>query len=295
MLGVHADDAVPIAELLEERRHLLDVAYWMLGGAREAEGVIAEAYECWYGLSDRARAEIATPRSWLVRTVGGICLARLALPGNQRSRTAGERAGKIGAVEYATLEREVGAVLLHALDSLSSAERAVFVLNDVFGMAPSAVADIVGRSVGECAELAERARRSLRARRARPVSWERHDAVVRAVRDACVAQAPVVLASLLAPDAAVFFDGGGKVRALVGPVHGSERVARSLLTLLARHPRTTLRSHSVNGRTGLVVRYDEQVVAVITLDVAGDLVVQVWVVLNPDKLSSWNRPGTIRL
>ncbi|MFG3142832.1 RNA polymerase subunit sigma, partial [Streptomyces sp. NPDC048211] len=66
---------------------------------------------------------------------------------------------------------------------------------------------------------------------------------------------------------------------------------RSLLTLLARHPRTTLRTHSVNGRTGLVVRYDEQVVAVISLDIAGHLVVQVWVILNPDKLRSWNRPA----
>ncbi|MFI6579620.1 sigma factor-like helix-turn-helix DNA-binding protein [Embleya sp. NPDC050493] len=295
MLVVHADDAVPIAELLEERRYLLDVANWMLGGAREAEGVIAEAYGCWYGLSDRARAEITTPRSWLARTVGGICLARLALPGSERSRAAGERAGEIGAVAYATLEREVGAVLLSTLDSLSPAERAAFVLSDVFGMAPGAVADIVGRSEGECAELAERARRSLRVRRSRPTTPERHDAVTRAVRDACVAEAPAVLASLLAPDAAVFFDGGGKLRALVGPVHGSERVARSLLTLLARHPRTTLRTHSVNGRTGLVVRYDEQVVAVITLDIAGHLVVQVWVVLNPDKLRSWNQPGTIRL
>jgi RNA polymerase sigma-70 factor (ECF subfamily) len=52
--------------------------------------------------------------------------------------------------------------------------------------------------------------------------------------------------------------------------------------------------HPVNGRTGLVVRYDRQVAGVISLDVAGSRVVQVWVTLNPDKLRSWNRSGAAR-
>ncbi|MGO4431318.1 RNA polymerase subunit sigma, partial [Streptomyces sp. MCAF7] len=61
----HAGDAVPIAELLDERRYLLDVAYWMLGSGGAAESVIDETYRRWYGLSDAARARIAVPRSWL--------------------------------------------------------------------------------------------------------------------------------------------------------------------------------------------------------------------------------------
>ncbi|MFI6579631.1 sigma factor-like helix-turn-helix DNA-binding protein [Embleya sp. NPDC050493] len=287
----HADEAVPITDLLEERRHLMDVAYWMLGSGGAAEVVVDEAYRRWYRLPESERAQIRDPRAWLAKVVGGICLDPLVSPDGVRASAAASADEEVGQDRHRMLEQEIGAVLLQALDSLSPAERAAFVLSDVFGMAPGAVADIVGRSEGECAELAERARRSLRVRRSRPTTPERHDAVTRAVCDACVAEAPAVLVSLLAPDAAVFFDGGGKLRALVGPVHGSERVARSLLTLLARHPRTTLRTHSVNGRTGLVVRYDEQVVAVITLDIAGHLVVQVWVVLNPDKLRSWNQPG----
>jgi RNA polymerase sigma-70 factor (ECF subfamily) len=85
-----------------------------------------------------------------------------------------------------------------------------------------------------------------------------------------------------------FFDGGGKVRAPTGPVHGNRQVARRLLTLVARPPRITLHTHSVNGRTGIVVRCDHQVAAVISLDIAGRHAVQVWVTLNPDKLRSWN-------
>lgn len=182
-----------------------------------------------------------------------------------------------------------------ALDRPSPAERTALVCDDALGTVPGTVAEGVGRTLPERtepAESADRARESLPIRRSRPTTAERHDTVVRAVRQACVTEDPASLASLLAPDAIALFDGGGKVRALTEPVHGNERIARSLLTLLARRPRTTLHTHSVNGRTGLVVRYDDQVAAVIGLDVAGHQAVQVWVVLNPDKLRSWNQQDT---
>ncbi|WP_217140809.1 RNA polymerase subunit sigma [Streptomyces sp. AC627_RSS907] len=280
----HVGDTVPITELLDERRHLLEVAHWMLGNRVAAESVLNDAYQRWYALSGPERARVATPRAWLAQTVGGICLGRLAVPdGNGPAPDTGERGG-------AELRGEVGAVLEGALDSLSPAERAAFVLNDVAGMAPCTVAGVVGQSGPDSAALVDRARRSLRARRAEPTPRHRQDEIAGSVRQACSDEDADRLAALLAPDATVVYDGGGRIRALTRPVNGSAQVARSLLTLLARHPRTTLDTHSVNGRTGLVARYDDQAAAVITLDIAGSRVVQVWVMLNPDKLRSWNQP-----
>lgn len=178
-----ADDAVSLVELVDERRHLLDVALWMLGSGREAERVIDEAYRQWFGLPEAERTRILEPRSWLCRAVGGACLSRLASPGQC-----------------------------------------------------GAGADAVGGVLVDSSSPADRARRSLRARRGRPTSVEEHDAVVRAVREACAREDERQLASLLTADTAAFFDGGGKVRALVRPVEGKRPVARSLLTLLARHP-----------------------------------------------------------
>ncbi|MFJ3307381.1 hypothetical protein ACIPSA_30665 [Streptomyces sp. NPDC086549] len=176
------------------------------------------------------------------------------------------------------------------MDSLSPAERVAFVRNDVFGTTPDAVTDIVGRTEPECAGHTDQARRCLRMQRSRPTTPQQHDSLARSVRRACVTEDAELLASLLCPDVTAVFDGGGKVRALNRPVHGRRQVAHSLLTLLARRTRTTLTTHSVNGRTGLVARYDHRVAAVISLDVADRHVAQVWVVLNLDKLRSWNQP-----
>ncbi|MEU1198177.1 RNA polymerase subunit sigma [Streptomyces sp. NPDC005813] len=151
--------------------------------------------------------------------------------------------------------------------------------------------DIVGQAEAGPGGPADHARRSLRRRCLDPTTPQDQDAVVRAVRQACAAGDAAGLASLLACDVTAFFDGGGKIRALVEPVHGGEEVARTLLTLLSGHAPTTLHAQSVNGRTGLVVRYGHQVAAVIGLDVTVRHVVQVWVTLNPDKLRSWNPPG----
>ncbi|RPF37333.1 sigma factor [Streptomyces sp. TLI_185] len=279
-------DAVPIDELWEERRFLLDVAHWMLGDPGAAESVVDEAYHRWYGLSDAARRQVTVPRSWLAKTVGGICLDRLARPGRGE---AGPEEGH--GARPSEVEEEAGRVVLNALESLPSAERAAFVFS-AFGMAPGTVAAIVGRTEPELAELAERARQWLRLRRTRSTTPRQHDAVARAVRRACVAEDGELLTSLLCSDATAFFDGGGKVRALTGPVHGCRPVADSLLTLLTRSPHTTLTTHSVNGRTGLVARYGCRVAAVISLDVSDDRVAQVWVMLNPDKLRSWNQRRT---
>ncbi|KQW10678.1 RNA polymerase subunit sigma [Streptomyces sp. Root369] len=277
-------DAVPIDELWEERRFLVDVAHWMLGDPGAAESVVDEAYHRWYGLSDPARRQVTVPRSWLAKTVGGICLDRLARPGRG---AAGPEEGH--AARPSEVEEEAGRVVLNALESLPTAERAAFVFR-AFGMAPGTVTDIVGRTEPELAELAERARQWLRLRHTRSTTPRQHDAVARAVCRACVSGDGELLTSLLCPDATAFFDGGGKVRALTGPVHGCRPVADSLLTLLARSAHTSLTTHSVNGRTGLVASYGRRVAAVISLDVSDDRVAQVWVMLNPDKLRSWNHP-----
>ncbi|HET6298584.1 MAG TPA: hypothetical protein VFG33_34745 [Kribbella sp.] len=71
--------------------------------------------------------------------------------------------------------------------------------------------------------------------------------------------------------------------------HGAGEVARLVADLLSGQPSTEVTLEQVNGRTGLVLRRAGRVIAVVSLSVGGSEVTAVWIVLNPDKLTSWNR------
>jgi RNA polymerase sigma-70 factor (ECF subfamily) len=94
-----------------------------------------------------------------MKTAGALCLTWPTLP--ERRGPGAAAADYTTAKTCPSLADEVSEVLLTALDSLSPAERAAFVLNDAFGMPPQVVAEIVGQTEREIGELTERARRTL--------------------------------------------------------------------------------------------------------------------------------------
>ncbi|MEV4173385.1 hypothetical protein [Nonomuraea sp. NPDC049709] len=78
MTGAGAES---LAEMLDERQHLLEIALWMFGSEVTADHIVQETYRRWYALGDEDRAGIAVPRAWLTRVAGSICLELLATPG----------------------------------------------------------------------------------------------------------------------------------------------------------------------------------------------------------------------
>ncbi|MEU9317241.1 RNA polymerase subunit sigma [Streptomyces sp. NPDC048295] len=292
----HNGDTLPLTELLDERRHLVEVARWMLGGTVAAERVTDETYREWYALSDGQRAGIGTPRIWLTHVVGGLALARLSPPGPGGDARVDARARALRREPCDDgPEREAGEALLRAVGALSPAQRAAFVLDGILGAPARAAATGAARPVQERTGPAGpvdpvvAARAGLLARNGRPPSpAHRQDEVARAVRQACADGDHEGLRAVLTDDVIACFDGGGKIRALTTPVAGGEHVARNLLTLLSDRRRLTVDTWPVNGRTGLVVRRHERVVAAVTLDLIDSRVHRIWAVLNPDKLRTWN-------
>ncbi|MEV0623879.1 hypothetical protein AB0I81_61920 [Nonomuraea sp. NPDC050404] len=215
-----------LAEMLDERQHLLEIAQWMFGSELAAEYVLEETYRRWYALDDAERAGIAVPRGWLTRTVGSICLALLADPEHVPSRPS---------------------------------------------RPPDPVTDLPVRPAGPGREL-----------------LDRHDRIARRFAAACQSGDTAALRAVLAPDAIVVSDGGGKVRAPVRPVHGADAAATFVATLLIGQPGAEVALASVNGRTGLVLRRAGRAVAVVSVSVAMAEVTAVWIILNPDKLHRWH-------
>jgi RNA polymerase sigma-70 factor (ECF subfamily) len=95
------------------------------------------------------------------------------------------------------------------------------------------------------------------------------------------------LVTLLAEDAEMTGDGGGKAEARATPLRGGEKVARFLLGLmrLAERRAYAFEPVEINGQPGALVREDGHVIGVMTIDVVDGHVTAVRSVVNPDKLT----------
>jgi RNA polymerase sigma-70 factor (ECF subfamily) len=97
--------------------------------------------------------------------------------------------------------------------------------------------------------------------------------------------------NLLASDAAWISDGGGKARAALHPVLGSDAVTRFVLNVIGRHAgHATFQHVNVNGESGLALYFGEQLISVMSIRTDGARILDVFATLNPEKLSQIGVP-----
>jgi RNA polymerase sigma-70 factor (TIGR02957 family) len=280
------------------RRLLFSVAYQMLGSVADAEDTVQDAWLRW---SAADRTAVTDPRAYLVRVVSRLALDRLGSARTRRETYVGpwlpeplltEDAAR-GPEEAAELGEQVSLAVLVVLETLSPAERAVFVLREVFGMEWAEVAGVLDRSEAAVRQLGHRAREHVQARR------PRFDADRRAQREvterflaACVGGDVDALLAVLSPGVVLLTDGGGRAKAALRPIVGAAKAARFLVAVSADGlsvPGLRTRLVDVNGAPGVVVETDTGPVIAVSLVVAGGQVEQALVVLNPDKLAGLQR------
>jgi RNA polymerase sigma-70 factor (ECF subfamily) len=184
------------------------------------------------------------------------------------------------------------------LESLSPEQRAVLLLHDVFDYDHAEIAGIIGKSETNVRQLAARARRHVQEGRPRfEASPERRDELARRFFAAVNEGDLGGLEAILARDAVLRGDGGGKVPALAHAMRGRGPVARTLVGWGKRGRAfgTSLRQADVNGQPGaLVFDPDGRVLAVMALEIAGGEVRSVTSVVNPDKLRHVGPVGDLR-
>ncbi len=275
------------------RRLLFTVAYRMLGSVADAEDTVQDAWLRW---SAAGRDDVADPRAWLVRTTTRLALDRLGSARARRETYVGpwlpeplltDAAGD--PADDAVLGEEVSLALLVVLETLSPAERAVFVLREVFGVPAGEVAAVLGRSEAAVRQLAHRAREHVAARRPRSVAGRQElREVTERFLAACVGGDVDALLAALAPGAVLVTDGGGRAKAALRPITGADKVARFLTAVVgggAASADLRMDLAEVNGQPGVAAWSDAGPIAAVSLVVADGLVQQVLVVLNPDKLT----------
>jgi RNA polymerase sigma-70 factor (ECF subfamily) len=294
--GDHPDPAT--GAFLAHRSLLFTVAYQMLGSAADAEDVLQETWLRWAGVD---LATVRDQRAYLVQIATRQALARLRALGRRKESYVGPWLPEPlltapDVAEDVELADSVSMAMMLVLETLTPAERAVFVLREVFDVGYDEIAEAVGKSPAAVRQIAHRARAHVAARR------PRGDVSAAAARDALEAFQRAVetgdlrsLLDVLAPDVVYLADGGGVKQAVPRPITGADKVGRLLTAGLSRLAATaTLQSAQVNGFPALILLLDGEIDTVVAVRIDEGLITGLYAVRNPEKLVHMRRETALR-
>jgi RNA polymerase sigma-70 factor (ECF subfamily) len=290
---------------LVHRSLLFTVAYEMLGSAADAEDVVQETWLRWAAVGDTSRDDVRDPRAYLLRIVTRQALNRLRTLARQREDYVGAWLPEPlltspDVAEDVELAESVSIAMLTVLETLAPAERAVFVLREVFDVPYDEIGHAIGKSAAAVRQIAHRAKQHVAARRPRvSVDPTEQQLVVQRFLDALTTGDVQGLMDVLAPDVIMVADGGGLVPTLRQPVQGSERTA-AYLSLIARHaPGVQATPLLLNGAPA--ARLDPtgafralHLDTVFTFTVEAARITRIYAIRNPHKLAHLNTITELR-
>ena len=285
-----------LAERFEENRpRLRGVAYRMLGSLSEAEDAVQEA---WLRLNRIDTATVDNLGGWLTTVVSRVCLDMLRSRKSRREEPIGAQITepRMAHGEGADPEGEalladsVGVALLVVLDTLTPAERLVFVLHDLFGMPFDEIGSIVGRSPAAAKQLASRARRRVRGAPApSDAGRARQREVVEAFLRAARAGDLEGLLAVLDPDAVIRIDGAARIAGGAADAADTPRELRGASTwatqliAMSRGLRF-VQPALINGSVGLILATGGKLSRVLTFTFTNAKIARLEVIGDPARL-----------
>jgi RNA polymerase sigma-70 factor, ECF subfamily len=251
----------------QSRRRLFGLAYRMLSSKADAEDMVQEAYIRWH---QAPADEIRSPEAWLVTVVTRLCIDRLRSAAAERETYPGmwlpEPLFGESPDEQVELASNLSMAFMILLERLAPAERAAFLLRDVFDCPYSEISRIIGKSEAACRQIVSRARD--RVRRDQPrfeASEEDRLRLMEKFATAIDANDEQTLLALFAEDATLTSDGGGKTPAARNVIRGPERITRLFLAVARKlKGRVTRSLLPINGEPGLVTFIDGRPVSALS-------------------------------
>jgi RNA polymerase sigma-70 factor, ECF subfamily len=260
----------------------------MLGSVSEAEDVAQE------GLLRLTREEgpIDAPAAWITTVVTRLSINVLRSSRARRESYIGPWLPEPlledpapGPAARAELADSLSLALLVLLERLTPVERAAYLLREVFDYSYAEIAGIIEQSEVNSRQLVTRARKHLGAGRPRFDADEAsRDALLERFLAAAGEGDLGALEELLAKDAVLYADHGGKAMAPPEPIVGAAGIADFFVTVARAAAAFDSRRVRVNGQPGRLVRHADEIVSVLTVDVFEGRIQTVRIVRNPDKL-----------
>jgi RNA polymerase sigma-70 factor (ECF subfamily) len=266
----------------------------MTGSVSDAEDIVQEVF-----LRASKDADVESPKAYLATITTRLAIDHLRSARVRRESYVGTWLPEplIGTgfgdesdpAELAETSDSLSMAFLVLLESLAPAERAVFLLREVFGYDYKDIADATGKTEAACRQIFTRARRRIDEGRPRfETSRAEGDELTALFLAAADGGDMTSLLERLAPDVVFYGDSGGKGETtFIAPVFGRAQVAHVIRLSIERTVElgASLRAAWVNGQPGvLACDADGDLIAVIALDVLDGQVLAIRTVANPEKL-----------
>jgi RNA polymerase sigma-70 factor, ECF subfamily len=277
-----------------ERKRLISLAYGYLGSLIESEDLLQEAL---LRFQQSDPASIRNVEAWLTAVVTRLSIDKLRSAQHRREVYPGEWLPEPvfnapDPEQDAITRSRLSVALLYLLEKLEPEQRVIFVLREVFEHSYQSIAEIAGKSEAACRQTMLRARDALdRARQAPPVYGKITSSIVSRFIDALAHGDEKELLGIIAQDAVLIADGGGKVPSILKPVYGADRITRFFLGLLNKYGNVfAIRPATVNSGPGMLSFRNGQLVSVAALSIQGDRITAIYSVNNPDKIHAHQQP-----
>jgi len=283
------DTATHIFERLRPR--LFGIAYRMLGSRAEAEEIVQDAWLRWH---EADQTTLDSAEAWLVTVTTRMAVDRLRAAKVQRDHYIGTWLPEPILTDSPDtpeqlLERadDLSVAFLAVLERLAPEARAAFLMREVFDADYDELASALGKSEAACRQLVHRAKGQLRDARPRyAVPRETHLRLLRSFADASASGNFAALKAMLADDAELIADGGGKVPSFGKPLLGAQRIAQLYLATSLRYKDALhVELAMVNGEWGLLRFVDGVLESVQSFETDGQRIVRIHSQRNPDKLA----------
>ena len=282
-----------IAEFERHRRRLFGLAYRMLGSVGDAEDAVQDTYLRWHRID---RSVIQTPEAWLVTACTRLCIDRLRAAKLERENYPGTwlpeplvelEVSLPGAEAAHEMADDLSMAMLMVMERLTPAERAAWLLRQAFDYDYPQIAVALQKSEAACRQLVSRAQKHLKDARPR---FEADQAAARDLAkkfaDATGAGDISRFAGLLAEDAMLWSDGGGKAAAAINVIHGPDKIARFFVGISTKIPADIRRVFAtINGQPGWILFDGDSPYLALAMDIVGDSLRNVFILRNPDKLA----------
>ena len=272
---------------------LFGIAYRMLGSRADAEDVLQDTFLRWHSA---ALEQIQSPEAWLTTAATRLSIDRLRRLKLERESYFGPwlpeplSDADLKTPEIAAeLDSDVSVAFLTVLEALAPEERAAFILHDIIDDDYVDIAEALGKSEAACRQMVHRARERLTARRRRfQVDEETRMRMLRKFIGAVTSGDREQIISLLAEDATMVSDGGGKAIAAIRPLLGAQRISMLWYAIARRMPPRARRFIvRVNGEPGIAFFWKDHLHSVATVVTDGERIYEYYTIANPDKLRSF--------